>query len=138
MRPEFQNKLNRLEKFIKRKIGDPIAETNIEKFEVGIMPYEDAVFQEMKPAELKAEIPDQDGVPNPEERDKYIRMEVLLPRGYGFHRTTVAHIKRNVDVELIGLHNANPILDTRVYEAVLPHGEWFQLTENRVSESIPT
>ena len=32
-------------KSIKRKIGDPIADTNIENFEVGVMPYEDAVFQ---------------------------------------------------------------------------------------------
>ena len=32
-------------KYIKRKIGDPISDNNIEHFEVGVMPYEYAVFQ---------------------------------------------------------------------------------------------
>ena len=92
----------------------------------------------MKPEELEAEIPDQYGLPNPEERDKYIGMGVLLLRGDGYQHTTVAHRKRSVNRELIGLHNANPILDTRVYKAVLPHGGLVKLMENRVDESTPT
>ena len=50
-------------------------------------------------------------------------MEFLLPRRYWFENATVLHRKRNVDGELFDLHNANPILDTRVYEAVFPGRE---------------
>ena len=81
-------------------------------------PYEDAVFQEIKTSYPEAEIPYQDDEPTPEEGDEHIGTEVLLPRGDGYQNATVVHIKRNIDGELIVLHNTNPILDTRVYEAV--------------------
>ena len=54
-------------------------------------PYEDVSFQEMKLAELEAEITDQDDAPNPEQGNKYIGTEVLVTRGYRYQSATVAH-----------------------------------------------
>ena len=60
-------------------------------------------------------------------------MEVLIPRGDGYHIATVAHIKRNVHGELIGIRISNPIFDTRLYETVLPGVEGVGVSENRVT-----
>ena len=65
-------------------------------------------------------------------------MEGLLPRGDGYQRSTVARRKWNVDGELIILCNANPILDTRVYEAVFSDKEGLEISSNQVAESIIT
>ena len=81
-------------------------------------------------------MPDQDDAPNSDEGDKYIGMEVLLPRGDGYHNTKVAHMNQNVDGDLIDLRNANLILDTTVYDAVFPGGEGLEESTNQVSETI--
>ena len=82
--PKFQQKLNRFYKSIKSKIGDPITETYIEKFEVEIIPYEDATFQEIKLSEPEALMLDQDDSPNQDKGGEYISMEVLLTRLYRY------------------------------------------------------
>ena len=48
-------------------------------------------------------MPYQDDVISPGESNKYIVMEVLLPRGYGYQCAPVGHRDRNFDGELIGL-----------------------------------
>ena len=65
-------------------------------------------------------------------------MVILLPRGYGYQCAIVAHIKQNIDGELIGLHNYNPIFDTRVYDNVFYSGKIVEVLENRVAEYILT
>ena len=69
----------------------------------------------MKLAEPEAEMLDQDVAPTPEEYNKYIGMGVLLPRRYGYQSSTLYHRNFNVDGELIGNCNPNPILYTMVY-----------------------
>ena len=64
----------------------------------------------------------QDDAPISEEDDGYIGIKVLFTRGYGYQHKKIALRKQNIDGELIGLHNANPTLHTRVYEAVLTCG----------------
>ena len=54
VRPEFQQHLKRLYLSINRKIWNLIIETDIETFEVEMMPYEIEAFQEMKPADPEA------------------------------------------------------------------------------------
>ena len=39
--PLYQNLLSRMDESIKRKIGDPIKDTEIDKFKADMMPYED-------------------------------------------------------------------------------------------------
>ena len=63
-------------------------------------------------------------------------MEVLLPRGDGYQRETVAYSKQSSDDELIDCCNANPILDTRVYKAVFSGGEGIVVSANIVADSI--
>ena len=43
-----------MDKYIKKDIGDTITETNVEKFGVEMIPYEDASIQEIKPADPEA------------------------------------------------------------------------------------
>ena len=81
---------------------------------------------------------EQDDAPTPEEGDKYIGMEVLIPRGYRYQCTIVAQMKQNFDGELIVIHNANPKLDTRLYEVVFPGEEGVQVSADRVAEYIIT
>ena len=87
------------------------------------IPYEDVAFQENKLSEPKLSMTEQDDAPTPEEGDKYIGMEVLIPIGYRYQCTIVAQMKQNFDGELIVIHNANPKLDTRLYEVVFPGEE---------------
>ena len=65
MRPEFQQQLNILDKSINSDIGDPVNETDIDKFEVEMMSYEDAALQEMKPVDPEEAMTDQDDAPTP-------------------------------------------------------------------------
>ena len=63
-------------------------------------------------------------------------MEVLIQRGDSYHPATLPHRNLNVDVELIGLHNTNLILYTRLYESIFPGGEVVEVLENQVAEFI--
>ena len=103
-----------------------------------MMPYEDATFKVMKPADTEAHIPHQDDVQTPQDGNEYIGTKFLLPIQDEYQRATVSHRKRNVYEEIIGLCNDKPILDTSIYEDVLPGEEGGELLENQVDESILT
>ena len=100
------------------------------------MPYEDTALQEIKLAEPEAEILDQNDDPKPKEGYEYIDIEFILPRGDEYQGATLEQRKRNINEELIGLRNSNPILNTRVYEAVLSGGEGVELLTNQVAEYL--
>ena len=63
-------------------------------------------------------------------------MEVLIPRGYGYQCPSVAHRNRSDNGKLRYSRNSDPILDTRVYEAVFSGVEGVKVSANRVAESI--
>jgi len=88
------------------------------------------------PVEPEASMPDQDDEPTPEEADEYLTMQVLLPRGDGYQRATVAHRKRDADGNPIGIRNNNPILDTRVYEVEFEDGAAVELAANAVANAL--
>eukprot|EP01082_Thalassiosira_pseudonana_P011160 g10259.t1 g10259 contig4:1534300-1534839(+) len=69
-------------------------------------------------------------MPTPENGDEYVNAEVMLPRGNAMQRGRV--VKRNLDDDgnIVGTANANPILDTRVYEVMFPDGEVTELAAN--------
>ena len=56
----------RLDKPIKKNIRDTIKETDIEKFQVDKIPYEDEAFSSMEPVKLNSAMTDQDDEPTPE------------------------------------------------------------------------
>ena len=62
-------------------------------------------------------IPDQDDDTSPEQTEKFMNMNALLPRGEGYQRATTSHRKRNSSGKTIGRRNSNPFMDTCVYEA---------------------
>ena len=57
--------------------------------------------------------------PTPEIGDNYLNMELMLPRGGTLARGLVTERKRDHEGNVIGISNANPILDTREYEVSL-------------------
>ena len=63
-------------------------------------------------------------------------MEVLHPRGYGYHRTTVTHRKHSSGGEPIGRSTTNPIIYTILYKAVLSGEELLEVSTHQVVESI--
>ena len=87
-------------------------------------------------ADLESEMTDQDDTTTPEEYNEYVGMEVLHPRGDGYQRATVCHIKRNVGGYIIGLYNTKLILNTGVYKAVFPGEEGVQLSSKQVAQFI--
>ena len=57
-------------------------------------------------------------------------MNVLLPRGEGYHQDTISHRKRTSSGKTIGRRNANTFLDTRIYEAEFPDGKGVVISAN--------
>ena len=68
-------------------------------------------------------ISDQYDEPMPGKTDKFMNKNVLLPMGECYERATVIHRKHNSSGETIGRRNANPFLDTRVYESEFLDGK---------------
>ena len=81
-------------------------------------------------------MPDQYDEPTPEHMYKFMNMNVLLPRGEGYKQATISHRKRNSSGETIGRRNANPFLDTRVYEAEFPDGEDITISGKTAATSL--
>ena len=70
-------------------------------------------------------------------RDRYIGVKVNLPYGDHERHAVVKRRKRTYDgKELIGTMNANPLLDTRLYEVEFPDGGVGEYTANVIAESI--
>ena len=80
-------------------------------------------------------IPDIDGV-TPEINDEYIGAEVNLPYDGDMVAGRVTRRARNQDGELEGTSNANPILDTRVYQVEFPDGGVKEFSANAIAENM--
>jgi hypothetical protein len=81
-------------------------------------------------------MPEQDDYPDAETYDQYITAQVLLPRGDSYEKGTVLRRKRNIDGTLIGHANANPILDTRVFEVAFSDGHVAEYATNVIAENM--
>ena len=79
---------------------------------------------------------DQDDEPMPKYTYNFINMNVLLPRGEGYKQATIRHSKCNSSGKTIVRRNANPFLDTRVYEGEFPYGEGIAILANTASTSL--
>jgi hypothetical protein len=60
----------------------------------------------------------------PDTFDEYLSAQVLLPVGDTMHCGELIHHRRDHNGKLVGLQNANPMLDTRKYEVLFPDGTW--------------
>ena len=106
---------------------------------------EDPNFPEFEPAnfepydedvEVKLEAqPDADDI-DFDTYNKFISAEVLLPDGIGTSLGKVTRRKHNADGVPIGQGNANPFLDTSVYEVELADGRIKDYSANVLAEHI--
>ena len=87
------------------------------------------------PHEPESSMPEADDF-TPEELDKYISAEVILPNGEARQRATVLRRKRDRHGNPIGLENSNPVLDTRVYQVQFPDGTLKEYSANVIAENI--
>jgi hypothetical protein len=68
--------------------------------------------------------------------DRYITARVCVPQGDAMSYGTVVRRKRDRDGELLGRSNANPILDTSLYEVEFDSGETEAYSANIIAEHI--
>ena len=68
--------------------------------------------------------------------DQYITARVLLPQGDSMSYGTVKTRKRDQDGNLVGRYNANPLLDTALYEVEFDSGEVEAYHANQIAEAI--
>ena len=74
--------------------------------------------------------------PTPEIGENYLNMELMLPRGGTLARGRVTERKRDHKGNVIGISNANTILDTQEYEVKFEDGDVTELTANEIAESM--
>ena len=72
----------------------------------------------------------------PETGDIFLGAEILLPRGGLLTKACVTTQKRDLDGNLKGTANENPILDTREYVVPFDDGDVTDLTANLIAESM--
>ena len=94
--------------------------------------YEQELLEPFDPAACMPEADDYDA----EAYDSYISAHVLLPKGDSYERATVLGRKRNQDGNPIGKANANPLLDTRVYDVEFDDGATQEYLANAIAESL--
>ena len=87
------------------------------------------------PHEPESSMPEADSY-TPEELDKYISAEVILPNGEARQKATVVRRKRDHNGNPVGLGHHNPILDTRIYEVEFPDGTQKEYSANVIAENI--
>jgi len=80
-------------------------------------------------------VPDIDDV-TPEEYDSYVGAEVNLPYDGEMKHARVRRRTRNIDGEVCGKANDNPLLDTRMYEVEFEDGRLKTYTANLIAENM--
>ena len=73
------------------------------------------------------EIQEADEIPD---YDEYLNAEVMLPHGEGMQAARVVRRMKDDLGTVIGKHNLNPELDSRVYEVMFPDGTTQQYSAN--------
>lgn len=106
-----------------------------EEIPLGLMAYDPDEDDVAEPFDTEAAMPEADDY-DVEAFDKYLTAQVLLPHGDGMSRATVASRKRDTDGNPIGKANANPLLDTRIYEVQFDDGVVGEYAANLIAESL--
>ena len=136
---EWKEKLADLDQKIRAKIGDAIADNKVDPELLEDLPeipeylFEDEEIDEA--TEKDAVMPEADDY-TPEAYDQYITATVLLPQGGESKKATVVGRKKDHDGKPIGKRNANPMLDSRVYEVKFPDGETTEVAANLIAENL--
>jgi hypothetical protein len=136
-----------LDECIQRKLGDKVKDKDIDPLLTSLEPdvadddpFEDAAdlnnldIVPMEPIDANT-IPDEHR--SPEAFDEYISASILLPQGGEQKKATVMRRRINPETGFpVGVHNSNPILDTREYEVQFPDGSTDTFTANLIAENL--
>ena len=148
-RVDFQERLKSLDYSIEQKIGNYIKSLVPGATMIGNNSYQNIFINDedphpedtIKPFE-DLEIPHADQEQFKEAlaeelQDRYIGVKVLLPQSGKTREATVISRKRTHDGKsLIGSHNPNPLLDSRIYTVEFPDGGTGEFTTNIIAESL--
>ena len=130
--PTEENKRQTFDSAIKRKLGDSLIAIEIDEDKMLADPF----LEEIEPLD------DEDGVPQdiPEaDNDAYdelINAEVLLPLNDKMQSGTVIGRAKNNDGNGQGRRDANPMLDTRIYDVMFPDGTVNKYATNIIAENM--
>ena len=130
--PDHISMRNVFDENIIQKIGVPATENDFDKdYLTPTYEYYDDDHQDgtsdAPPEQLK---------PTPEIGDNYLNMELMLPCSGILARGQVTERKRDHEGNVIGISNANTILDNREYEVKFEDGDVTKLTTNAIAESM--
>jgi len=133
--PVTITELAQFDEKIQAKLGKPILETEDENSNTYFLDiYDDeGVTESYDPDAARDE---DDLYPDQDTYDQYITSQVLLPRGDNYEKGTVKRRKRDANGNVVGRANANPILDTRVYEVEFSDGHVAEFSTNVIAENI--
>lgn len=133
----FQEDLKELDASIHFNIGDTDITSDVPRH-TSPKSYWDTYDDEaiaQQPFDSAAAMPQADDF-TPDSFDDYIAAEVVIQKADGFFNATVIDRKRDSDGNPIGVRNANPILDTRVYNLQFPDGHVEAFAANVIAQSL--
>jgi len=134
-----KQKLEAYETTLKEKLKDGYKPLKLDAEDEDDDEVETPTFEPYVPAEpddpAAEELAEADEIQH-DAMDRYISARVHLPQGDNYVYGTVKRRKRDSDGNLIGTSNANPLLDTAIYEVEFDSGETEAYTANLIAENL--
>ena len=126
LNPSEVEKRKEFDAYIKQRYGDSITPPK--------EPIDDIPNDYDWTSHIASDIPEVDDI---DDYERYSNAEVLLPQnGEHMRAARVVGLVKDDDGVTIGKSNANPILDSRVYEVMFPDGSIEQYATNLIAENL--
>jgi hypothetical protein len=129
---EVQGAIKALDAVIAAKLGGPIDDKD--EYDLDSKENEH-ITPSYDPVEPEHSMPEADEW-EAEAFDQYIAAGVRLPRNGQDVLGQVVSRKRDQDGNPVGRSNANPIMDTRIYQVVFPNGDTVEYSANVIAECL--
>jgi hypothetical protein len=132
---ELKSDIKEMDLQIHQHIGDVDDEAKYDLDDIPDEMLEDIETPEYEPMDPESSMPDADEW-DAEAYDQYITAEVRLPKGDQEVLGQVIARKRDADGNPIGKSNANPILDTRLYQVKFTDGTVSEYSADEIAECL--
>jgi hypothetical protein len=132
--PAVQDSIKSLDTTILDKLGAPMSDSH-EGYDFDILLEEGHITPEFEPFDPEHTMPEADEW-DAEAYDQYIAAEVCLPKDGREVLGQVTSRKHDQDGNPIGRANANPIMDTRIYQVTFPDGDTAEYSANVIAECL--
>ena len=120
---------------ITTKLGSPLTDSNLRSDDIDAeTPIYEFYEDDQTPSDCLPEVDDV----TLEDADFYIGAEVSLPIGGMLLGSTIKHCARNIDGNLTGKADKNPMLDSRTYKVEFEHGRTVEFSANAIAENMFT